>query len=59
LFAARPDRMLFGTNWPHPHASPPPDDGDLVDWLAAVSGDVGLHQVLVANPVRLYGFAPP
>jgi len=59
LFAARPDRMLFGTNWPHPHARPPPDEGDLVDWLAAVSGDLGLRQVLVENPVKLYGFAPP
>jgi 2-pyrone-4,6-dicarboxylate lactonase len=57
LLAARPDRMLFGTNWPHPHASPPPDEGDLVDWLAALTGDgAGLRQVLVDNPARLYGF---
>ncbi len=27
LLAARPDRMLFGTNWPHPHADPVPDEG--------------------------------
>jgi predicted TIM-barrel fold metal-dependent hydrolase len=59
LFAARPDRMLFGTNWPHPHASPPPDEGNLVDWLAGVAGGgAGLREVLVANPARLYGFAP-
>ena len=59
LFAARPDRMLFGTNWPHPHADPPPDEGDLVDWLAALTGDgTGLRQVLVDNPARLYGFEP-
>lgn len=59
LFAARPDRMLFGTNWPHPHSDPPPDEGDLVDWIAAVAGsDAGLRQVLVENPARLYGFGP-
>jgi 2-pyrone-4,6-dicarboxylate lactonase len=60
LWEARPDRMLFGTNWPHPHSSPPPDDGDLIDWLAAVTGGgANLAQVLVDNPVRLYGFAAP
>ena len=59
LLAARPDRMLFGSNWPHPHSSPPPDEGDLVDWLASVTGDAGLHRILVENPATLYGFAPP
>jgi 2-pyrone-4,6-dicarboxylate lactonase len=57
LYAARPDRMLFGTNWPHPQADPVPDEGDLVDWIAAVTaGEVGFRQVLVDNPARLYGF---
>ena len=57
LLAARPDRMLFGTNWPHPHAEPVPDEGALVDWIAAVTGNPAtLRQVLVANPARLYGF---
>jgi 2-pyrone-4,6-dicarboxylate lactonase len=57
LLAARPDRMLFGTNWPHPHADPVPDEGALVDWLASVAGDAAsLRQVLVENPARLYGF---
>lgn len=60
LFAARPDRMLFGTNWPHPHSHPPPDEGDLVDWIAAVTATAaGLRQALVDNPARLYGFAAP
>jgi predicted TIM-barrel fold metal-dependent hydrolase len=59
LLAARPDRMLFGSNWPHPHSSPPPDEGDLVDWLASVTRDAGLRQVLVDNPATLYGFASP
>jgi predicted TIM-barrel fold metal-dependent hydrolase len=60
LLAARPDRMVFGTNWPHPHTSPPPDEGDLVDWLATVTGGGAVfRQVLVDNPARLYGFATP
>jgi predicted TIM-barrel fold metal-dependent hydrolase len=57
LFDARPDRMLWGSNWPHPHSAPVPDEGDLVDWLAEVVADeAGLDQVLVRNPAHLYGF---
>jgi 2-pyrone-4,6-dicarboxylate lactonase len=57
LYAARPDRMLFGTNWPHPQTDPVPDEGDLVDWIAAVTTSAaGLRLVLVDNPARLYGF---
>lgn len=58
LLGANPERMLFGTNWPHPHADPVPDEGGLVDWIAAVTGSpAALRQVLVDNPARLYGFA--
>jgi 2-pyrone-4,6-dicarboxylate lactonase len=58
LWQACPERMLFGTNWPHPHADPVPDDGALVDWIAAIAGsEAGLRQILVDNPGRLYGFA--
>jgi 2-pyrone-4,6-dicarboxylate lactonase len=58
LWQARPERMLFGTNWPHPHAEPVPDDGALVDWIAGIVGsEAGLRQILVDNPARLYGFA--
>ena len=57
LLAARPDRMLFGTNWPHPQSDPVPDEGQLVDWIAAVAGDPAvLRQILVDNPARLYGY---
>jgi 2-pyrone-4,6-dicarboxylate lactonase len=60
LFDARPDRMLWGSNWPHPHSAPVPDEGDLVDWIAEVARtEAGLRQVLVDNPARLYGFDAP
>lgn len=60
LFDARPDRMLWGSNWPHPHSAPVPDEGDLVDWIAeVVRTEAGLNQVMVLNPARLYGFDTP
>jgi 2-pyrone-4,6-dicarboxylate lactonase len=58
LWQARPDRVLFGTNWPHPLADPVPDEGALVDWIAGIAGGTArLRQILVENPARLYGFA--
>lgn len=60
LFAARPDRMLWGSNWPHPHSAPVPDEGELVDWITTVTRtEAGLRQVLVENPAALYGFDLP
>lgn len=51
-----PDRVLWGTDWPHPkmftHA---PDDGKLVDFIPNVATTAELqHKLLVANPMRLY-----
>jgi predicted TIM-barrel fold metal-dependent hydrolase len=56
LVAAAPDRVLWGTDWPHPNiAGDMPNDGDLVDLLAeAVPEEALRHQVLVENPARLY-----
>jgi predicted TIM-barrel fold metal-dependent hydrolase len=56
LLAAAPDRVLWGTDWPHPNiAGDMPNDGDLVDLFAAATSDPALqHQVLVATPTRLY-----
>jgi len=51
-----PDRVLWGTDWPHPNMkSHMPDDGQLVDRLLSIcnSADV-LSKVLVDNPQRLY-----
>lgn len=56
LLAAAPDRVLWGTDWPHPNiAGDMPNDGDLVDLLAEVTDDDALRRkVLVDNPTRLY-----
>jgi D-galactarolactone isomerase len=60
---AAPDRVLWGSDWPHATASaghqPMPDDARQVDRLAQWAGDAQrLRQILVHNPERLYGFAP-
>jgi predicted TIM-barrel fold metal-dependent hydrolase len=55
LIAAAPDRMLWGTDWPHPNVRDVPDDGDLLDLVAAFAPDETVrHRVLVDNPARLY-----
>jgi 2-pyrone-4,6-dicarboxylate lactonase len=57
---ARPDRLLWGSNWPHPicHVAMP-NDGDLVDLIPLWMPDAAVRQhVLVDNPARLYGFGP-
>jgi 2-pyrone-4,6-dicarboxylate lactonase len=55
LIAAAPDRVLWGTDWPHPNVRHMPDDGDLVDLVAAFAPDEAVRtQILVDNPRRLY-----
>jgi predicted TIM-barrel fold metal-dependent hydrolase len=56
LVEAAPDRVLWGTDWPHPNiAGDMPNDGDLVDLLAEAVPDEALRRrVLVDNPTRLY-----
>jgi 2-pyrone-4,6-dicarboxylate lactonase len=59
LIEARPDRILWGTNWPHPILwdHPMPNDGDLLDqFMDWVGDDATRRQILVDNPTRLYGF---
>lgn len=58
LIAAAPDRVLWGTDWPHPNiAGRMPNDGDLVDLLALYAPDAETRRrILVDNPARLYGF---
>jgi predicted TIM-barrel fold metal-dependent hydrolase len=54
-----PERLVWGTDWPHPALSGPmPNDGDLLDALWHWCQDAALYrQVLVDNPARLYGFS--
>ena len=58
LIDAAPDRVLWGTDWPHPNmVGQMPDDGDLTDMLLAYAPDEELRRkILVDNPARLYGF---
>ena len=51
-----PDRVLWGTDWPHPNMkSHMPDDGLLVDVIPHVARTEELQQaLLVDNPTRLY-----
>jgi predicted TIM-barrel fold metal-dependent hydrolase len=66
---ANPDRVLWGTDWPHPAAvlpgakpsDPMPtfsiDDGRLLNQLAVWAPDPAVRKkILVDNPTRLYGF---
>ncbi|QOZ56332.1 amidohydrolase [Bradyrhizobium sp. CCBAU 53338] len=70
LIAANPDRIVWGTDWPHPDSAqvagrkatdPAPfhqiDDGRLLNQLPVWSQDDDIRRkILVDNPARLYGF---
>ena len=51
-----PDRVLWGSDWPHPNMkSHMPDDGKLVDFIPGIAPTKELQQkLLVDNPMRLY-----
>ena len=70
LIAANPDRIIWGTDWPHPDSVTPPgkkptditpllriDDGKLLNQLAVWEPDAAVRKrILVDNPARLYKF---
>jgi predicted TIM-barrel fold metal-dependent hydrolase len=58
LVAERPDRLLWGTDWPHPnHFDWMPNDGDLLDAFGTwIEDDAMRRRILVDNPATLYGF---
>jgi predicted TIM-barrel fold metal-dependent hydrolase len=58
LLEARPDRLVWGSDWPHVAIKPPmPRIGELLDLLADWVPDEGQRQrVLVDNAHKLYGF---
>ncbi len=53
-----PERMLWGSDWPHPTAqTTKPDDTALLDLLCAFAPDAAVRtRILVENPASLYGF---
>jgi predicted TIM-barrel fold metal-dependent hydrolase len=71
LVAANPDRIVWGTDWPHPDSAAVAgrkptdlapaqdvDDGRLINLLAEWVPDTAIRtKILVDNPARLYGFA--
>ena len=55
-----PERMVWGSDWPHPTEKEKPDDAILFDLLSAWAPDQAtLHRILVDNPADLYGFSKP
>lgn len=70
LIAANPDRIVWGTDWPHPNSVTPPgnkitdvtplfqiDDGRLLNQLPVWMPDAAIRKkILVDNPARLYKF---
>jgi len=53
-----PDRLVWGSDWPHPTAGEKPDDAVLFDLLSDWAPDASeRHRILVENPAKLYGFA--
>jgi predicted TIM-barrel fold metal-dependent hydrolase len=57
LIEASPDRMLWGTDFPHPNATHETDEADLVDLVPKFAPQpVAQRRLLVDNPARLYGF---
>lgn len=58
---AAPDRVIWGTDWPHGNTFTPgrvPNEGDLLDLLAVIAPDATRRKrILVDNPARLFGFA--
>jgi predicted TIM-barrel fold metal-dependent hydrolase len=58
LVGTIPDRLVWGSDWPHVFIkSPMPNDGDLLDLLAHWVPDTEQRRrILVTNPAELYGF---
>jgi predicted TIM-barrel fold metal-dependent hydrolase len=57
IMAAIPDRVLWGTDFPHPNLKIAVDEADLVDLVPAFAETEAAQQrLLVENPARLYGF---
>jgi predicted TIM-barrel fold metal-dependent hydrolase len=57
LAAHNPERIVWGTDWPHPNHTAVPNDGELVDLIEEIAPDAKTRQLmLVDNPTKLFGF---
>ncbi len=58
IIDARPDRVVWGSNWPHAGIQVPmPNDADLLDFLLAAAPDEKIRKlILTDNPAALYGW---
>jgi 2-pyrone-4,6-dicarboxylate lactonase len=56
LVAEFGERVIWGTDWPHPNLESAPDDGVLVDLIAEYANEAQRQALLVDNPQRLYKF---
>jgi 2-pyrone-4,6-dicarboxylate lactonase len=59
LLQAAPNRVVWGSDWPHVNSDLTPSDKALFNLLPRIApDDISLAQLLVDNPARLYGFLP-
>jgi predicted TIM-barrel fold metal-dependent hydrolase len=57
LAAHAPERVVWGTDWPHPNHSAVPNDGELVDLILEIAPVERTRRLmLVENPAKLFGF---
>ncbi|MBP0494872.1 amidohydrolase family protein [Pararoseomonas indoligenes] len=55
--AEAPERLVWGSDWPHVTKVHKPDDAELLDLLAEWAGPRLADRILADNPATLYGFA--
>ncbi|MFL5090851.1 MAG: amidohydrolase family protein, partial [Xanthobacteraceae bacterium] len=52
-----PERILWGTDWPHPNVRRMPNDGELVDLIPQIAvNETTRRRMLVDNPAEFFGF---
>jgi len=56
LVAEFGDRVVWGSDWPHPNLDSIPDDGALVDLIGEFADEKQRQALLVDNPLKLYKF---
>ena len=55
--ATAPQRLVWGSDWPHPTEANKPNDANMMDMLTRWTSDRSvIEQILVSNPAALYGF---